>query len=229
MHKTEFGRTMLIGIAVLAAGCATGPATIDTSPTAEVTFDGLNEVQNSRADKAWARVGVDFSGYSKIMLEGAGVEYRPGGEAGRTYAARSRGGPYEVTEEQKARFEATMRQVFQEELQRSERYELVSEPGPDVLLIRGALLDVVSYVPPDNIPGRVDVYLSSVGEATLVIEIRDSITNAILARAVDRRAAEDMSGRLSQSNRVTNTAEVRRLARRWGRALREGLETVTAE
>ena len=106
---------------------------------------------------------------------------------------------------------------------RSERFTIVDEAGPDVLLIRGALLDVVSYVPPDNISGRVHVFLSSVGEATLVIELRDSITNAILARAIDRGAAEDMGG-WSKSNRVTNTAEVRRLVRRWGRSLREGLE-----
>ncbi len=63
---------------------------------------------------------------------------------------------------------------------------VADEAVPDVLLIRGALLDVVSYVPPDNISGRGSVFLSSVGEATLVIELRDSITNAILARAIDR-------------------------------------------
>ena len=100
---------------------------------------------------------------------------------------------------------------------------MVNESGPDVLLIRGALLDVVSYVPPEPI-GRVDIYLRSVGEATLVLEIRDSITDAILVRVVDRKAAEDVGGRLQESNRVTNTAEVRRLAKRWASALRKRLD-----
>ena len=213
-------------VAVFSIGCTTTAPTIDSSPTAEVTFDGLHEVLNSVADKAWAKPGVSLSGYTKIKLEGAGVEYRRGGEAGRTWMSRSRGGPYEVTEKQKERFEQTVREAFQEELARSERFTIVDEAGPDVLLIRGALLDVVSYVPPDNISGRVHVFLSSVGEATLVIEIRDSITNAILARAIDRDAAEDLSGGWTESNRVTNTAEVRRLVRRWGRALREGLEGI---
>ena len=210
-------------VAALSIACTTAPPTIDTSPTAEVTFDGLHEVLNSVADKAWAKPGVDLSGYTKIKLESAGVEYRPGGEAGRTWKSRSQGGPYEVTEKQKERFEQTVREAFREELAKSERFSIVDEAGPDVLLVRGALLDVVSYVPPDAISGRVSVFLSSVGEATLVIEIRDSITNAILARAIDRGAAEDMGG-WSESNRVTNTAEVRRLVRRWGRSLREGLE-----
>jgi hypothetical protein len=216
-------------VAIAVSGCSTAPPTIDTGPDAEVTFDGLYEVKNSRADKAWALPDLDLKGYRKIMLQGAGVEYRPGGQSGRTFYQRSRGGPFEVTEEQKARFEATVGQVFREELGKSEHLEIVTEPGPDVLLVRGALLDVVSYVPPDDTPGRVDVYLSSVGEATLVIEIRDSITGAILARTIDRRAAESMPGMLTESNRVTNTAEVRRVVRRWATALREGLERITTD
>jgi hypothetical protein len=225
----RFGLYAIGLVAIAISGCSTAPPTIDTGPDAEVTFDGLYEVKNSRADKAWALPDLDLKGYTKIMLQGAGVEYRPGGQSGRTYYQRSRGGPFEVTEEQKARFEETVRQVFREELGRSETLEIVTEPGPDVLLVRGALLDVISYVPPDDTPGRVDVYLSSVGEATLVIEIRDSITGAILARTLDRRAAESMPGMLTESNRVTNTAEVRRVVRRWATALREGLERITTD
>lgn len=218
------GILVLSMVGIFSVGCTTTPPSIDTSPTAEVTFDGLHEVLNASADKAWARPGVDFSIYTKIKLEGAGIEYRPGGQTGRTRMARSRGGPYEVTESQKIRFEKTVAEAFRDELAKGGRFSLVEEAGPDVLLVRGALLDVVSYVPPGDTAGRVDVYLSSVGEATLVLELRDSITNAILARAIDRDAADDMSGGLRESNRVTNAAEVRRLVRRWARSLREGLE-----
>jgi hypothetical protein len=92
------------------------------------------------------------------------------------------------------------------------------------LLIRGALLDVVSFAPPEESMGiRDSVYLSSVGEATLVIELRDSITEAILARAVDRRAAES-AFEFRESNRVNNTQEVRRLAGTWARLLRDQLD-----
>jgi hypothetical protein len=116
-----------------------------------------------------------------------------------------------------------MAEVFLEELGKSKYYTIVSEPGPDVLLIRGGLLDVVSYVPPEPVGGRADFYLSRVGEATLVLEVRDSITEAILARAVDRRAAEDVSS-MRESNRVNNRSQVRRLARIWGSMLRDRLD-----
>jgi hypothetical protein len=223
MTTRNFRLAVLPLIAALSFGCASSTPTIDTGPDAVVTFDGLHRVTGSRVDEAWARPGLDLSGYSKIKLQGAGIEYRPGGETGRTWRARTSGGPYEVTEKQKERLRTVLVEAFREELSRSERFTLVDESGPDVLLIRGALLDVVSYVPPEPI-GRVDIYLSSVGEATLVLEIRDSITEAILVRAVDREAAEDISGMLQASNRVTNTAEVRRLAKRWASALRKGLD-----
>jgi len=223
-QSTSLPLAALISCLALFAGCATSNPSIDTSPEAEVTFDGLHEVKGGRADKAWARPGVDISKYSKIKLQGAGIEYRPGGESGRTWSSRSSGGPYEVTEQQKTRLRELVQEEFLEELAKSEHFTLVNEAGPDVLLIRGAILDVVSYVPPDPI-GRSEIYISQVGEATLVLELRDSITEAILARAVDRRAADSMGSiGLQESNRVTNTAEVRRLVRSWARLLRERLD-----
>ena len=221
---TMYGRLICAAImAVMIAGCATPEAKLDTSADAEMTFDGLFPIKNSRAQMAWARADMDLTPFTKIMLQGVGVEYRPGGESGRSMSARSSGGPFEVTEAQKERFETVMRETFTEELGQSQRFTLVTEPGPDVLLVRGALLDVVSFVPPETV-GRSDIFLTRVGEATLVIELRDSITEAIMLRAVDRRAAEQAGGFMSNSNRVTNTAEVRRLARTWARMLRERLD-----
>jgi hypothetical protein len=226
MNMDRFiARTLAAGFAAVVlvlTGCAASTPTIDTSPEAEVTFDGLHEIKGGKADQAWAKPGMDLSQYSKIMLQGAGIEYRPGGESGRSLSARNRGGPYEVTEDQKARLRAVVAEGFLEELSKSERFTIVSEPGPDVLLVKGAILDVVSYVPPEPL-GMGNIYISKVGEATLVLELRDSITEAILARAVDRRTAEDIT-RMNESNPITNTAEVRRLIRAWARLLRERLD-----
>ena len=102
----------------------------------------------------------------------------------------------------------------------------VLSPGPEVLLIRGGLLDVVSRVPPETI-GRSSIWIDSVGEATLVLEVRSSESNSIYARAVDRRAAS--SAMMRESNRVTNRAEVRRLGRRWGSLIREALDTLLTD
>ena len=216
-----FIASMLVFGSLALGGCASEP-TIDTGPDAEVSFDGLYKIKGGTADEAWARPDTDISQYSKIMLQGVGIQYRPGGDARKTYSPNSIRDHFELTEKQKERFAALVTTIAREELGRSKQFTLVEEPGPDVLLIQGGLLDVVSYVPPDNI-GRGEIYLSRVGEATLVLEISDSMTETVLARAVDRRAAEDQTG-LSRSNRASNTSEVRRMIRFWARTLRERLD-----
>jgi hypothetical protein len=158
------------------------------------------------------------------MLVGAGVEYRQVKDRGRSTLARNQGGPYFIDDKARAQFEQTVGEVFLEEMKKIQRYELVNDPGPDVLMIRGGLLDVVSYVPPDPIGGRSEIFLSSVGEATLVLELRDSETSTILARSVDRRAAENIGGTIQRSNSVTNSSEVRRLVQFWARRLVAALD-----
>lgn len=222
MHLPKLAHALVVAFLIAtAAGCSTTVPSVDT--TSELTFDGLYEVTGTNADNAWARPGIDLSDYSKIRLQNAGIEYRPGGESGRTWSSRSSADHYEVTDAQKQRLANIVAEVFLDELGKSEHFEITTESGPDVLLVRGALLDVVSYVPPER-PGRSEVFLSEVGEATLVLEIRDSITEAILVRAIDRGVAEDMGMGLQRSNRAMNAAEVRRLVRRWASALRERLD-----
>ena len=217
----------LILLLSIGAGCASSNPVIDTSPDAEITFDGLHPIAGGTADAAWARVGTDFSQYSKIMLQGVGIEYRPGGATGKLYRPGSGDDFYELTEQQKQGLKEIVREAFIKQLGASQYFTLVDEAAPDVLLIRGGLLDVVSFVPPDQV--GTDIYLSRVGEATLVLEIRDSVTDAILARAVDRRAAEDAARGFRKSNRVVNSAQIRRMASAWARLLRERLDGFKAE
>ena len=200
--------------ALLLAACASGPS-VQTGPDAEVTYDGLTRVDNTAFQVVYVRVGTDLSSYDKVMIQGAGVEFRPPTQGSRD--------EFPVGEEGKARFAQIMREAFQEALSRSDVFELVDEPGPDVLMVEGAVLDVVSRVPPRT-AGRQDIYLSEVGEATLVLEVSDSRSEGILVRAADRRIAEDMSGRMQRSSGAYNWSEVRQLANLWSSQLRRGLE-----
>lgn len=213
--------------AALAVGCSTATPTIQEGPDAEVSFDGLHRVDNSGAGLAWARPDFDISGYTKIWLVGAGIEYRQVKDRGRM-AMRSGSGPYFIDDKSRAKFEKNVTDVFAQEMAKTKRFELVDGPGPDVLMVRGGLLDVISYVPPETV-GLSEVYLRSVGEATLVLELRDSETGTILARSIERRAAESAGGSLQFSSTVTNSAEARRLIRRWAMQLREALDGFLVE
>lgn len=214
-----------IATAVLIAGCATPAApTVQTGPDAEITHDGLHRMDNSQAELAWARPDFDVSKYSKILPVSSGFEYRVATNQGRTSAERNRGGPYVIDAATREKFETMVNEVFQEELDKIQNWEFVTEPGPDVMILRGALLDIFSDVPPDNLGARSSTFVSAVGQATLVLELRDSETNTVLARSIDRRWAERPGGQMMESNSVTNSAEVRRLMRMWASRLAESLD-----
>jgi hypothetical protein len=226
MQNTKtLGFLLVVTATFLSVGCTTTPPSIQSGPDAEVSFDGLNVVDNSKADKAWARPDFDLSPYSKIMVVGADIEYAPAKKQN-TSMNRSGSGPYFIDDNSRARFETLVKETFMEEIVKIKSFELVNEAGPDVLMIRGGLLDVVSYVPQDsmNTAGRGGIYLSRIGEATLVLELRDSETGAIIARSIDRRAAEPIGNMMTESNRVTNASEVRRLVRHWAVSLRDSLD-----
>lgn len=221
----------LFAVAVISTGCTSTPE-FQSGPDAEVTHDGLTRVDRTILDTVWARTDIDLTGYNKIMFEGVGIEFRPvdgpySGRAGtggvsRTTSSRS---VFQLDDATKELVKEEIGGAFVEELANSDVYEVVEAAGPDVLTLRAGLLDVISRVPPDTI-GRSSVWLDSVGEATLVMELRDSTSNAILIRAVDRRAAGQPTGSTMQATPATNRAEVRRLGRRWASIIRGGVETL---
>ncbi len=200
-------------------GCTSAPREPELGPGE--SFDGLREVSNARVSKAWIRPDLNLTHYSKILPVGAGVEYRPVKRSARGATGSS---AFPISAENRAKFEALVKDIFRQELTKTERFQVTDEPGPDVLAIVGTLIDVVSNVPPEPV-GRGNVYLSQVGEATLVLELRDSESNAVLARLVDRRAADKATG-MTWSNPVSNSADVRRLIQSWATRLRAALDAV---
>jgi len=213
-----------IAAAALVVGCSSAP-TVQTGPDAETTFDGLVRIDNSRFRNAWIDPDVDLTQYNKVMPGGAEFQFRSVQKVSSMQARRSNENEFWMSDSTKERLVETVSEVFAEELQSSEHFEVVNEAGPETLIIVGAMHDIVSRVPPD-IVGRGDIYLSSVGEATLIIEISDSLSGEVIFRAVDRRAAERTGGTAMRSNSATNWGEVRRLARRWATSLRDGLDSI---
>lgn len=228
--NTKIIFTVIISIAAI-AGCSTSPS-FQTGDDAYVTYDGLTRLDNTIMDVVWAREDIDLKEYRKVLFAGIGVQYRSvtGPYSGRAGSGRSstRSGQteFQLDAATRSMFEEEISGAFLEEIGRSEVIEVVQEIGPEVLLVRGGLLDVVSRVPPES-AGRSRIFISSVGEATLFLEVVDPTSNTVLARAVDRRAGENFSG--AESNRATNRADIRRLGRRWGRIFREALEKMLTD
>ncbi len=212
---------------LMIVGCSSAPPTIQQGPDAEVSFDGLHLVDNSIFRQAWADPDIDFSRYSKIMPGGAFFEYRAVKKTSSMSRARSSASEFYIDEAAREKLKELTSEIFNEELAKSSRFTVADASGPDVLIIRGGLHDIVSNVPPDII-GRGDIYLSSVGEITLILEAVDSQSGEVIFRAVERRAL-DSSGAAMRSSSVTTTAEVRRVLRRWATTLRNGLDSIPTE
>ena len=213
----------LIGSAAILAflaGCQSEP-TVQTGPNAEITYDGLHRVDKSILKMAWVKPDLNLSGYNKLRLVGEGIEYRAVKKSGTSRANSSRS-EFPMDAKARARLEEITGEVFVDEIGKSQHYTIVEEEGPDVLEIRAALLDVVSNVPPQAM-ARNDYFLSRIGEATLVLEIRDSESNEIFARAIDRRGIDPIV--VTRSSMPMNISEVRREMRRWAAIIREAIDS----
>ena len=217
-------RLISLAAVLVIAGCATDPS-IQSGPNAETTFDGLVRIDHARFEAAWIDPDVDLKKYNKIIPGGAEFEFRNVQKMSASTARRTNEKEFWISDTNKQRLVDTVTEVFTEELQKSEHFTVTDEPGPDALIIVGGLHDIVSQVPPEDV-GRSEVWLRSVGEATLVIELRDSLSNEVVYRAVERRAAENAGDQMIRANTATTWAEVRRWARRWAVRLREGLDSI---
>jgi hypothetical protein len=211
----------LLGAALalsLASGCGgTTPPTPTTLPNAEVSFDGLHRVARSRMQQVWVKPDLSLAGYSRVHPVPPTIQYR----AVRGEGARSRDA-FPISDSRKALLERILEEEFRKELARSKYFSLTDGVGPDVVALRSGLADVVSFAPPEP-TGRETGWITSIGEATLVLELRDTMSGEVLARAIDRRAPEPTSGAVRNTG-VDKAAQVRLLARSWARMLRMRLD-----
>ena len=211
----------VVSLSLVGFGCANESA-VRIEPEGPTTYDGLHRVHQYKFDEAWAKPGLDLTLYRNILLEPIEVSYREVKPKTTLRARAGTQGDFPVSEDAKAKLQDIVHDAFEEQLSESERYGVTNRPGRDVLLIRASLLDVVSHVPPEPI-GRSDIYLRSIGEATLVLELRDGASNEILARAIDRQAA-DRADLFIELSTVTAWSEVRVVAKGWARLLRQRLD-----
>ena len=215
-------------LALAVAGCSSAPPTVQTGPDAEVSFDGLHLIDNSVFALAWADPDADWARYNKFIAGGAEFEFRAVRQGNTTQRARSGQNEFFIDDASRDRLKEETSAIFAEELARSERFTETDTRAPDALILRGALHDIVSNVPPEQM-GRGNIFISSVGEATLVLEAVDSMSGEVLFRAVERRAAQHGGGQATRVSSVTTWSEVRRLVRRWATTLQQGMDSLPTE
>ncbi len=194
-------------------------ATEDTSKTV-MDADGLVRVNVSGIDEVYARPKADLRPYDKVMLDPIEVAFR------KDWNPKPSGVAVTAEEKQNIRdgLARVLREAFSRELARSGRYHIVAVPDKGVLRIKAEIRDLYINAPDLPRAGRVQTYTLSVGEMTLIAELRDAPTGDLIARVIDRKRDPE-SVWLELTTRVDNVAAAQRAAASWAQVLREQLDT----
>ena len=193
---TTLGNSFIIPALLLLSACTT----VDV-------YEYQNE---SRADVVYIKQGVDFSRYNSVQIRAISVWY-PNDAAH----------PDEnVSGRNIAKAQNLFKQVMIDEL--GDNYKVVDRPARDALWLHVEFVDLRSLNPGDPIPAEVSgkKFRAQAGHITLVAELRDSVSEEVLARAADL-------GRQSQGGPgIVEWDEIEADFRKWAVMLREWMDDI---
>ena len=197
---------------------------------AEVSHDGLHLRTPSRAAIVYVKPDADFSVYNRFMILDCYVAFKKNWKRDYNRSQTSLGARVKDSDMERIKREMAelFKEVFIETLSEDDGYPLTDSPAEDVLLIRPAVIDLDATAPDIPKAGRSYTFVDSKGAATMFIELHDSVSGEILARAIDRRA-DRSQGIMTWSNRSTNRADARRILKTWAGWLRDGLDEVSGK
>jgi len=209
--------SFLVLMAFLLGGCAAEPGIrADAVPD----YEGLVEVRSKRFDTVRVRPGVDFGTYKAVHVLEPELEFRPIDRAQQEFP---------LDDEQKSRFRDMLAGAFQDEFETNARIALVHHDGPEVVTLTVRVVDIAVTVPPRAVArgGRGSIALAATGTVTLILEVRDSESGAVLARGVDTTGVTG-AARMDGADMITRWDDVDRVCDRWAASTRAGLEALLA-
>jgi hypothetical protein len=189
------------------------------------TLDGLVLVKSKRLEAVYLLPGADFRAYTKVSLDPTEVAFRK--DWMRDYNEQAAFSD-QITDNDAQSIMVAVRKGFDAILAKAftdAGYPVVTTPGKDVLRLRSAVLDLAVTAPSPEMSMNT-IYSRYAGQATLVLEARDSVTGAVLGRAEDAQVAGDSFVELRDS--VTNKRDFSRLGRTWADASVKGMANLKA-
>ena len=223
-HKAALS---FITVTALYAGMSLSPAAFAAKePPPEVTKDGLHLYKQTKERLVYVKPGATFTQYKKVTLLDCYVEFSK--DWVNSYNRDQRDPSRQIRDSDldraKTALQKDFRKIFTEELQQDGRYQVVDSGGPDVLVLRPALINIQVSAPDLMTAGRSSTYVESAGAMTIYLELWDSASNTILARVIDGQVDPSLYGQRSSS--VTNRAAADRMMRSWADELRSRLDLV---
>jgi hypothetical protein len=208
-------KAMGIAAFALLTGCV-----VNAPPVAENTPDGLVRVQSKQVDTVYAKPGVSLARYKRVMLDSVELAFKLDWEKRHP----------EVSESDIARIRsqgsAVFYEIFSSAITMKDGYPLTTQPGTDVLRVTASITELDVAAAPGS-AGTQRMYVVSPSDLTLLMELRDSQSGALLVRAIDREKGRAV-GNLQVEGAVSNSAEARRALEMWAGLLRGALDAARA-
>ena len=187
----------------------------------EYTVEGLKLVPGTK-DIAivYAEEGADLSQYDRVYLVEPYVAFK------KNWQRDQNRGTIKVRTSDMDRIKVNVKElfmeVFTEELEKG-GYELANERAEDVLIVKPAIIDLDVNAPDIMTAGRSNTYTDHAGSMTLYLELYDSETDDLLAKALDPKA-DSRAGFMQWQTGPANRAAAKRMMQPWAEALRKGLD-----
>ena len=193
----------------------------------EYTVEGLRRIPNPQSlTVVYAEPGANLAQYQRVYITEPLVAFKKDWQREQSRKLGTRISTSDMERIKKSVGELFM-EVFTRELTDG-GYELTHERAEDVLIVRPAILDLNINAPDSMSAGRSGTYSRDTGSMTLYIELYDSETDDLLAKAMDKRVSQNSNYMYLQS-RPAIRSEVRRMMKPWAEALRKGLDRAHEE
>lgn len=187
----------------------------------QTTVEGLELVPNTKnIALVWAEPGADLSQYDRVYITEPYVAFK------KNWKREQNRGHMKVRTSDMERIKADVKKLFMElfteELTKG-GYKLVEERAEDVLIVKPAIIDLDVNAPDVRSAGRSETYARSAGSMTLYMELYDSETDDLIAKAMDAKADRE-NGFMQWQTGPANYAAAKRMMKPWAEALRKGLD-----
>ncbi len=177
--------------------------------------EGLKLVPNTKVSAFYLRDGADFSGYDKVKILDCYVAFKKDWKRDQNSV-----GMFRVSDSDMLRIKTQLadefKKIFTRELAATGHMP-VNADGHGVLVLRPAIVNL-DVAAPDTGHGPSRRFSANAGEATLFLELYDSVTGELLARAYDAQVAGE-STRIDYRNGMTNRSDADRLLTQWAKTL----------
>jgi hypothetical protein len=192
----------------------------------ETTKDGLKLQHDTKLAAVYMKPGANLEDYDKFFITDVYVAFKKNWQ--RNYNEDVMGLEGRVTDKDieiiKTRVAKEFKTVFTRVLEKR-GYEFSKTSAKDVLILKPAITNLVVNAPDTQQAAIARTFVASAGEATLYMELHDSLTSDKIAEVMDAQAAGD-DGIAHMANRVANKQEFDRVLDKWANILASHLEQV---